>query len=171
VHELTRAAAFGLAVLIGAALPAAAQSPVGRAVVGVGVSVLRSEEQQAIGFMVDAAKNFALGRVVVIGPVGDFALHRYEDFSITSLLGGGRLTLGGERVQVFGQALFGYERCCGVRDFAWQPGAGVDVRINRMLNIRGQFDVRMVRVKSGSVTDQFNEPRVSVGVSLPFGPG
>jgi len=155
--------------VLSVAVPAAGQSPVGRAVVGVGGSFLTSGGDTAFGFMVDAAKNFAVGEHVGIGPAGDFAFHRYEDFTITSYLGGGRLTLGNREAQIFGQFLVGYEHCCGFNDFAYQPGVGLDIRLTDMLNLRGQFDLRVVRIDGADGKVDFRERRFSVGVSLPFG--
>jgi hypothetical protein len=156
-------------LLVAVAVPAAAQSPVGRASVGVGASFLRSEGLTASGVTVDGAKSFALGAHVGIGPAGDFSFHRFEDFTITSLMGGGRLTLGNNAAQIFGQALFGYERCCGVKDFAWQPGVGLDIRLTSMLNLRGQLDFRIVRAKGQGGPVDSRELRGWFGVSLPFG--
>jgi len=160
---------LGAVLTVGAAVPAAAQNPLGRAVVGVGGSFLTSDGDTAFGFMVDAAKNFAVGEHVGLGPAGDFAFHRYEDFTITSFLGGGRLTLGNREAQVFGQFLVGYEHCCGFNDFAYQPGVGLDIRLTDFVNLRGQFDLRVVRIDGADGKVDFRETRFSVGVSLPFG--
>jgi len=160
---------IALAVLAAPASPALAQSPVGRAVTAVGVSFLRSGDATALGFMVDTAKNFAVGESVGIGPVGDFGFYRHEDFTITSFFGGGRVTIGRGPVQVFGQTLVGYERCCGVSDFAWQPGGGLDIRVNAMLNIRSQMDLRIIRPGDGDGAQTFRDLRLSFGVSMPFG--
>ncbi len=92
-----------------------------------------------------------------------------EDFTITSFLGGGRLTLGNREAQVFGQFLVGYEHCCGFNDLAWQPGVGLDIRITDLLNLRGQLDFRTVRVDAQDGPVSFREMRYSFGVSLPFG--
>ncbi len=154
------------------AAPARAQNPVNRGVIGVGASFLKSDDATAFGFAVDGAKNFAVGEHVGLGPVGDFAFHRYEDFTITSYMGGGRLTLGNREAQVFGQFLVGYEHCCGLNDFAWQPGVGLDIRITDLLNLRGQLDFRTVRVddpEDPAGTVSFRETRFTFGVSLPFG--
>jgi len=157
------------ALFVASVQPAGAQSPVGRAVVGVGGSFLASEGHTAFGFMVDAAKNFAVGEHVGIGPAGDFGFHRYEDFTITSFLGGGRLTMGNREAQIYGQFLIGYEHCCGFNDVAYQPGVGLDIRLTDLLNLRGQFDYRIVRIDGQDGKVDFRETRFSVGVSLPFG--
>lgn len=155
--------------LLATAAPAAAQNPVGRASIAVGASFLRSEGQTASGVTLDGAKSFAIAEHAGIGPVGDFSFHRYGDFTITSFMGGGRLTLGNREAQIFGQVLAGYERCCGVKDFAWQPGVGLDIRITNLLSLRGQVDFRIVRAKGQGGPVDSRELRGWFGVSLPFG--
>ncbi len=157
-----------LALMAAPASTAFAQNPVGRAVTAVGVSFLRSGDATALGFAVDTAKNFAVGEAVGIGPVGDFGFYRHDDFTITSFLGGGRVTIGRGPVQVFGQMLVGYERCCGVSDFAWQPGGGLDIRVNAMINVRGQLDLRIIRPGEGPDAHTFRDVRLTFGVSMPF---
>lgn len=168
-HERLLVLILSLALLLVPAAPAAAQNPVGRASIAVGASFLRSEGQTASGVTLDGAKSFAIAEHAGIGPVGDFSFHRYGDFTITSFMGGGRLTLGNRAAQIFGQVLAGYERCCGVKDFAWQPGVGLDIRITNLLSLRGQVDFRIVRAKGQGGPVDSRELRGWFGVSLPFG--
>ena len=83
-------------------------------------------------------------------------------------LGGGRLTLGNREAQIFGQFLAGYEHYRGLNDVVLQPGVGLDIRITSLLNLRGQFDVRTVRVEADEGRVNFTDLRAWVGISLPF---
>lgn len=153
-------------LVLAAAWPSAAQTR--DTVVGLGVSTLRSDGRTAVGVAMDVAHGFPVSDLVALGPVADFGLHRSDDVIVTSWLGGGRLTIGRPAARVFGQFLVGSERCCGVADLAWQQGGGIDVRVTDRLNLRGQFDVRVVRIEAGGIVFRSRETRLTFGVSLPF---
>ena len=63
------------------------------------------------------------------------------------------------------QFTLGVEHCCGSSDFAFAPAVGVDIPVNRMLNVRAQVDFRTVMLTDSHV----NEQRYWFGVSLPVG--
>jgi hypothetical protein len=132
------------------------------------LSTLRSDGLTAVGLAIDLAHGFRVAEVVAIGPVADVGIHRSDDLIVSSWMGGGRLTIGRPAVRAFGQFLVGFERCCGVSDLAWQPGGGLDVRVTDRLNLRGQLDVRVVRIDAGGIVFRSRDARLTVGASLPF---
>lgn len=152
---------------------AGAQAVAETPVLGVGVSFLSdngsgNETDIATGLFVDIAVPVSSTRTISIGAVGDFGFNRFTDgdVSITSYLGGVRFTgLSSDRIRPFGQFLIGMEHCCGGTDFAWQPGGGLDVVINEILNFRAQYDFRVVRFEG----ENFNESRFLFGISMPVG--
>jgi hypothetical protein len=138
--------------------------------VAVAVAFLRGEGQTAPGVAVDASVLVARRPAIALGVVGDFGLHRFNDLRITSMGAGARVTgRAGRDVQPFGQMLLGLERCCGSRDVFWQPGGGVDVRLTDRINVRGQLDVRLVRVALADAVTTVTETRFLFGVSMPLG--
>jgi len=77
-------------------------------------------------------------------------------FTVYSLMGGPRFSLAhAGRIAPFAQVLFGVARATttvvgvseSVRDFAYQPGAGVDVALRRHLAARLAADYRIIRAE------------------------
>ena len=68
--------------------------------------------------------------------------------------------------------IVGLYHCCGINDFAIQPGGGVDFKVSPDYRIRVQVDLRRVfdhfDVGGVSVSDAFNAVRASVGVVFPL---
>jgi hypothetical protein len=159
-----------------AAAPASAQtmkSTDDKPVVGVGLSFL-SDEETATGFFVDFAKTFRVASEgkVAIGGVGDFSLHHFGegDTNFIGILGGARATFGAsDQVDVFGQFLIGFQSAFEDTNLAWQPGFGVDVKINERFTFRGQLDFRAVRFSFEDVSDTDWVNRFSFGISMPIG--
>jgi hypothetical protein len=93
-----------------------------------------------------------------------------ETQRLLAVLGGARVRLlHASRTTLFGQALVGIERFSEPgfeqNGFAFQPGAGVDVRLWKSLGVRAQLDYRSVH-QGG---DAYNEVRVTVGALLYLG--
>ena len=150
------------ALLLGLAVPAAAQGQL-----GAGLSFLDSSSTGA-GVTVDYAYPIVPLTRGAVSVVGDFGLNKFDGATVTSYLGGLRLKYNlNDRVSPFGQFLFGVEHCCEFTDTALQPGFGVDFAINPTLNVRAQVDFRSVRFDGGSTNSQ----RYTFGVSLPLPAG
>lgn len=149
-----------------ALLLATAGSAHAQGTVGAGVSFLHSDGGTANGFTVDYSSVGGAKDKAAVGIVGDFGLSRDNGVTGTSYLGGVRVAIpGNEKVKPFAQFLLGAEHCCATTNFAWQPGAGVDIAINANLNVRAQVDFRRVRADGLD----FNEQRYTFGVSVPLG--
>jgi hypothetical protein len=95
-------------------------------------------------------------------------------FSVYSFMAGPRFRLvRSSRIGAFAQVLFGAARASTtvvgvsdtVRDFAYQPGAGVDVALQRHLAVRLEGDYRIVRAEGGNS----RETRVLVAAVIGVG--
>jgi opacity protein-like surface antigen len=176
---------FSLAALFLAAVfvsPLAAQAPAARRFdVAVGYSFLHDQDiSQNLpkGWVASAADNLAswLG---IVGEVGG----NYKTLSITgdqpkirvlTLMGGPRFRAHAYGpVTPFGQVLFGaaWARTTvldvgdTVRDFAYQPGAGVDFNVTPKVGVRLEGDYRIIRA-GGSNS---KEPRFVAEAVFGFG--
>jgi hypothetical protein len=145
-------------LILASAAPAAAQGEL-----GAGLSFLHDSESTGTGFTVDYAQSLGSPTVKL---VGDLGLNRFEGTTVSSYLGGVRVQGAiHERASLFGQFLIGGENCCDSTDLAFQPGVGLNIAINPMLNLRAQVDFRTVRFEG----ENFNSQRYTVGVSIPVG--
>ena len=150
------------ALLLGLAVPAAAQGQL-----GAGISFLDSSSTGA-GVTVDYAYPIVPLTRGAVSVVGDFGLNRFDGATVTSYLAGLRVRGNlNSRVAPFGQFLVGAEHCCGSTETALQPGFGVDFAITPTLNFRAQVDFRTVRYEG----DDSNDQRYTFGVSLPLPAG
>lgn len=140
-------------------VPAAAQGTS----VGANLTFLREEgDDTGVGFQLDAAKDLN----PTVSVVGEFGLNSFDDYTITSYLGGVRFTpVVASSVQPFVQALLGLEHCCDSNAFAFQIGGGIEVPVNDSLKVRGQYDYR----RSSYDGEGYNGHRFGVGVVLPLG--
>jgi len=158
------------ALLLALAAPAAAQGQSGAASsvpqpeLGAGLSFLDSSDT-GTGITVDYGHPVVPFTWGALSAVGDLGLNHFDGATVSSYLGGVRVKGNvAPRISPFGQFLVGAEHCCGVTDFTLQPGVGVDVAINRMLNVRAQVDFRTVQAEQGNVNTQ----RYTFGVVLPI---
>src|SRR5688572_7421837 len=137
------------ALLLGLAVPAAAQGQL-----GAGISFLDSSSTGA-GVTVDYAYPIVPLTQGAVSVVGDFGLNKFDGATVTSYLAGLRVRANlNSRVAPFGQFLVGVERCCDSTETALQPGVGVDFAINPTLNFRAQVDFRTVRAEGESFNSQ-----------------
>jgi hypothetical protein len=163
---LSTTAILAAIVLAAFAVPALAQPGPAVRVAG-GVSFLHDAdaEQTAKGFAADVAFNFVTGKVSV-GAVGDVGVNKFDGCSEKSYSVGGRVTGNTPKVSPFGQFLIGKANCGGGdSETIWQPGFGVDVKLNDVVDFRGQFDIRVLRFIDGNI----NEQRFWFGVSIKIG--
>ncbi len=154
-----KTAVAGLALVAATAVPSFAQSTL----VGANLSILRGDEVNGVGVSLDAAKTIT----PMIAVVGDFGLNKFDDYTVTSYLGGLRFlpTLTSTAFQPYGQFLVGIEHCCEQNAFTFQIGAGVDIPMTEKLNFRVQYDFRRASYDGTG----FNANRFGFGVSLPLG--
>ena len=164
--RIAAAAILGTILLACFATPALAQ-PGPQVRIAGGLSFLHdgNAEQTAKGVAADVAFNFVTGKVSV-GAVGDVGFNSFDGCTEKSFAAGGRVTGNTPKVSPFGQFLIGRASCGGGgSETIWQPGFGVDVRINDVLDFRGQVDIRSLRFEDGSL----NEQRFWFGVSIKIG--
>jgi len=113
----------------------------------------------------------SLPYLVALGEVG---FNHFEGATVSSVMGGVRLRFpnASPTVLPFAQVIVGLYHCCGINDFAIQPGGGVDFKVSPDYRIRVQVDLRHVfdrfDVGGVSVSDDFNAVRASVGIVLPL---
>jgi len=168
-----RAAAFPVLLLALLAAPAAAQEA-SRGDVFAGVSAVRdlgTEDVPSVdygrGWVVAAGVRLPWWRLTAVGDLSQHSRSNIveETQQLLAVLGGVRGDLvRASRLTVFVQALAGLERFTepGFEESgpAFQPGAGVDVRLWSRLGARAQTDFRLSR-QAGAT---YREVRVSVGV-------
>jgi hypothetical protein len=131
---------------------------------GAGFSLLHDEGQWAPGPAIDYSRRFVTAGPVTVEGVGEFGMNKFLDVTATSFGGGARVVYRVSRARLFGQFLIGAEHAIGETDFATQPGFGVDVRVKHNVSVRGQLDIRTVRIEVGS----FTENRYTMGVAFGF---
>jgi len=159
-------AILGAILVAGFATPALAQPGPAVRIAG-GLSFLRVSNagQTAKGVAADVAFNFVTGKVSV-GAVGDVGVNSFAGCKEKSFAAGGRITGNTPTVSPFGQFLIGKANCGGGdSETIWQPGFGIDVKLNDVLDFRGQFDIRVLRF----IDENINEQRFWFGVSIKIG--
>jgi hypothetical protein len=168
-----------LALTLCAAPPAAAQGEL-----GAGISFLNGEGDSAVGVTVDYSSLFRTIGTGGLGWVADFSLHNNGDAEvrITTFMGGVRYSQQvNDRLTWFGQGLLGlghlsatgdqadfcdeFDLDCSDNEFAFTPGAGVNVPVGPRLSVRAQIDFVTLFTEGES----FNVRRFWFGVSLPLG--
>jgi len=173
-NRTVKALILGTTFIAGLAAPATALAQAKDApVVGAGLSFLRDDGETATGVTFDLAQTIHRTGAVAIGAVGDVSFNHFMADATTgatgsaaaSYIGGVRVGGRAQRVRPYAQFTVGVEHCCGSSDFAFAPAVGVDIPVNRMLNVRAQVDFRTVVLTDSHV----NEQRYWFGVSLPLG--
>jgi hypothetical protein len=122
-------------------------------------------ESSNIGFHADVTKRFLEGTKMSAGAVGEIGFNHFEDYTLSSLLGGLRFT--GSSFQQFTpfiQLLLGAEHCCSETHLTLQPGLGADFAWKRQMAIRVQVDWRHV-VEEGEDPDGL---RIGFGLVFPL---
>jgi hypothetical protein len=119
-----------------------------------------------VGGHVDVATTITRN-VPYLVALGEAGFNHFENATVSSFMGGLRLRFPNFSAEVlpFAQFVLGLYHCCGVNDFAIQPGGGLDFKVgDDRFRIRAQVDVRHV---FDSFSD-FNAVRVSAGIVVPL---
>ena len=172
------ALALALSILAACLFPTAATAQTQSADVSIGYSVLRditSDESSTDpypGWVASVGVPFWLTRLSLVGEAGSNARTNVVDETqrLTAFLGGARFGItSGSRIKTWGQALVGVERFAepGFTEsgVAFQPGAGVDVRVVSSVGARVQADYRIAQ-QSGAT---YRELRFAVSAVFQIG--
>jgi len=123
------------------------------------------EASSNIGFHADVAKRFLEGAKLSAAGVGEVGFNHFDDYTISSLLGGIRFAGSSfQKFTPFIQLLIGSEHCCSSNHLTLQPGVGADLAWKRRLAIRVQVDWR-------HVVEELEDPdglRIGFGVVIPL---
>jgi len=143
---------LGMAILLGFAIPASAQSG------AAGGGLIRFYERNAfqLTFAVDTpVKSYTDWDV---NAVGEFGLQFFDGFTQKWLGGGVRFASKKDaKVKPFGQVLIGGFFCCDASDFGLQFGGGVDMPMNN-----NKYTLRL----QGDIPIDFFEGETEVGFRL-----
>ena len=134
---------------------AAAQTPKGD--LFVGAAFFAEEGNLWTGFQLSGSVNPWRH----VGFVGDLTLYG-ENEGQQTILGGVRFYAPGSHATVFGQFLVGN---APLDDFAFQPGAGVDVHLNSRLAVRAAIDLKI----AGDDGSTYLGTRFSTGLVVKLG--
>jgi hypothetical protein len=150
---------LGSAFLLSVAAPAAAQTST-KAEVGVSYSFLHMYEVNApVGFAFDFGKAITSIGNGSLGIVAEFGLNRFSGDDLVeaenqySYMAG--LRFAGPRTgrfRPFGQIVFGGLNSFEQKDFAMQPGAGVNINVRENMDWRVQVDIPVDFAESKTFT-------------------
>jgi len=157
------------ALVLGLAIPAAAQQPLQPVtggdeqtmLVGLGLTFMNISESTGAGFGANALFNaLETNETGRLGIVGDFGLNDFDGGTVVTFMGGPRFTFNTQgRVLPYAQFLVGLTHCCGDTDFAPALGGGIDVAWKPNLNFRGEVQF---------IFNDGDPVRFFLGVSLPI---
>jgi hypothetical protein len=136
--------------------------------ISITYSALRDVGHIGGGFLVDFGKQIATVGGMQTSLVGEFGMNQfsYWDEKYTSVNGGVRFgAMTSNRLRPFAQVVAGLQRDFGENGINIQPGAGMNIRIARSIDLKAQVDFPIVRW----LGDTYKQVRVSTGIGLPLG--
>jgi hypothetical protein len=155
--SLTLRVILGLALVLGLAMPASAQS------VSAGMGGFWINDNSALHLNFGGDYPLKSTDALEIQGVGEFGISFFS--STTTWVGGGARVVGkkNDKFRPFGQLLIGAFFCCDENGLGLQFGGGVDVRVSPIV-LRFQGDVPIV-FNDGLSRTGF---RLTAGVVVPF---